>query len=269
MGWNPTGPAPYSTTTKNTMKNFRYKLGKKPVQYDHRTFKLARYLPALPPVPAAIDWSGRVLNWEMLGNDTVGNCTCASAGHCEMLWTSQTGPEYSPADADILAAYSAITGYDPKQTDAAGNNPTDNGADELSVLKYWRNNGIAGHKISSFMSVDVSNLNQVRAAVALFGVLYVGVQMPARAMDETNAGEPWIVGPDTQIEGGHAIPIVAYDADELTCVTWGQLQKMTWEWFQKYCDEGYVVLSQDWINANGSAPSGFNLAQLSQDLKSL
>jgi hypothetical protein len=240
-----------------------FKLGKKPVRHDPRTFKLARYLGALPPIPAAIDWTGKVPLWGMMMNDQVGDCTCASAGHLDMLWTSQASQEFIPADADILAAYTAITGYNPADPN------TDQGADELSVLNYWRNTGIAGRKIQAYAQVTLSNVDQVKAAIAFFGGLYAGVNLPQSAMDATVSGLNWSNVTDTNIQGGHAIPIVAYDASGLTCVTWGQSQRMTWEWLAKYGDEAYVVLSPDWVGANGLSPSGFNIDQLNQDLKSL
>jgi hypothetical protein len=53
----------------------------------------------------------------------------------------------------------------------------------------------------------------------------------------------------------------------LTCITWGQLKKMTWAWFAKYCSEAYALVSKDWIEATGISPSGFDLAALEDDLK--
>jgi hypothetical protein len=53
----------------------------------------------------------------------------------------------------------------------------------------------------------------------------------------------------------------------LTCITWGQLKKMSWPWFAKYCSEAYGLVSKDWLRATGLAPSGFDLATLEADLK--
>jgi hypothetical protein len=55
----------------------------------------------------------------------------------------------------------------------------------------------------------------------------------------------------------------------LTCITWGQLKKMTWAWFEKYCSEAYALVSKDWIKASGLSPSGFDLATLEQDVKAV
>ncbi len=66
--------------------------------------------------------------------------------------------------------------------------------------------------------------------------------------------------------GGHCAPIIAYSPHSLTCVTWGGLTRMTWEFFATYCDEGYAVLSQDWLYAEKVAPNGFDLTTLEHDL---
>lgn len=239
------------------------KLGKHPKRNDPRTLKLAKYLTQLPPIPAAINWSNKVPVWGLLKNDELGDCTCAAVGHMEMLWTSQAGIEYVPSDADIVSAYSAIAGYQP------GNPDTDQGANMIDVLNFWRNAGISGRRIQAYVEASPSSVEQVSAAIYLFGGLYVGVRLPQSAMDQTNLSQCWDGITDTNILGGHAINLIAYDQYTLACVTWGRVQLMTWSWFQHYADEAYAVLSPDWLSASGFTTSGFNIQQLSQDLKAL
>ncbi len=85
--------------------------------------------------------------------------------------------------------------------------------------------------------------------------------------------QPWSVPPggptgDGQPGswGGHAVPVVAYDARTLTVVTWGALQAMTWSFWDAYCDEGYAIISNDYLNGQEQAPQGFSLQQLQADL---
>lgn len=66
--------------------------------------------------------------------------------------------------------------------------------------------------------------------------------------------------------GGHAVPVLAYDSDTLTCITWGAKKRMTWEFLARYCDESYAPLSPDWLNAHRKTPEGLNLAALQADL---
>src|ERR1700739_3300585 len=128
------------------------KLGKLAPRHDVRTLQFANYLTAaLPPAPVSYDWGSKVKQWGMMKNDTVGDCTCAAAGHLIMEWTAETGILVTPTDTQIIKAYSAITGYNP----STGAN--DNGAVETDVLNYWRQSGIAKHKIGAYVAIETSN----------------------------------------------------------------------------------------------------------------
>lgn len=118
----------------------KLKLGKGGARHDPRALLLASYLtPALPAPPAIFEVSSKVKVWGMMDNDQIGDCTCAAAGHLIMEWTANSGQKMAtPTDQQIVAAYSAITGYNP----VTGAN--DNGAIEVDVLNYWRQTGIAG-----------------------------------------------------------------------------------------------------------------------------
>jgi hypothetical protein len=244
-----------------------YKLGKQPARHDVRTLQLANYLKpeALPPAPPSVDWGAKLKDWDMMANDHVGDCTCAAAGHLIMDWTFNEGPQaVIPADKQILAAYSAITGYDPK----TGAN--DHGAVELDVLNYWRRTGIANRKILAYAALEPGNQGHVRDALFLFGGCYLGLALPISAQRQ----KVWSVPPGGAKGegapgswGGHAVPIVGYDSRGLTAITWGAAKRMTWEFLNVYCDEAYAVLSGDWTGADMRAPNGVDLKSLEADLK--
>lgn len=243
------------------------KLGALPVTQDRRTLKLSSYLkPGLAAPPKARDWLTVVPDgkWQMLANDQYGCCVESAAGHFEQLWSAAvTGREQRVTDRQVLAAYSAITGFNPADPS------TDQGTDPLDALKYWRSHGIAGHKIGAFVEVDVSKPNEVKWAVELFGGLYSAIDFPSSAMDEFNAGKPWTVVPGATIEGGHMVLISAYDDQHLTCVTWGARQLLDWSFWHKYRAAGFAVLSSQWTGANGKNPAGVDLAALKADLAAL
>ena len=239
-------------------KNF--KLGKLAAKHDPRTFKFKSYFAHLPPTPPTADWGNKVPDWLMLANDQYGDCTCASAAHMIMLWLSYNAIPIIPTNDQVLAVYSDITGFNPADPN------TDQGAVELDVMNYWRQKGILGHKINAFVQVEHSNLDHIRAAINLFGGVYAGTLLPENAMDAFDNSLPWS-DTSTSASDGHAIPLVAYDANTITCITWGKCQVLTNEWALKYLDEAYAVLAPDWIAANGLAPSGFNTEQLTEDLK--
>lgn len=246
----------------------RMHLGKQSARHDPRTLLLGNYLKpsALPPPKPAVDWSQKVKTWPMMANDKVGDCTCAAAGHLIEDWTANAkGAPVVLPDADILKAYSAITGYLP------GNPATDHGANELDVLNYWRKIGVGGRKIIAFAALEPQNQSHVEDAIELFGGCYIGLALPLCAQTQN----VWTVPPGGPTGtgapgswGGHAVPVVAYDQRGLTVVTWGALKQMTWGFWAAYCDEAYAVLSEDWLSKNGGKdPEGFDLKALLADLR--
>src|SRR5271168_2796686 len=198
----------------------KLKLGKQPARHDPRTLLFATYATAaLPAPPPSLDLTSKMkVPWGMMDNAQVGDCTCAAAGHLMMEWTSNAQSKiFTPTDAQIVAAYSAITGYNPK----TGAN--DNGAAELDVLNYWRKTGVARHKIGAFVALEPSNHTHVMDAVYIFEGCYIGLQLPVSAQGQ----KIWTVPPQGTSGpgapgswGGHAVPVVSYDAQGLTVVTW-------------------------------------------------
>jgi len=48
----------------------------------------------------------------MYSNDTIGDCTCAAAGHMIEAWTAlASGKTVTVTTAAVVKAYSAISGY--------------------------------------------------------------------------------------------------------------------------------------------------------------
>lgn len=238
------------------------RLGRKAIKTDSRTLRLARYLTAeLPPPPAARDWTKGIAEWGMMGNDTLGDCTIAGCGHAIQVWTANLSGEATVLDSAILQAYEAWDGYNP-------NDPsTDRGGIELDVLTDWKANPLAGHALLGFADPNVSNLQEIRQAINLFGGVYIGVSLPLTAQHQ----DIWDVAPDpgdgsTQAGswGGHCVFVCAYDAEGFTCITWGRLKKLTISFWSAYVDEAHALLSSDWIAV--TAPSGFDLQQLESDL---
>ena len=249
----------------------KLKLGKQAARHDPRTLLLASYVtPGLPAPPASFNVTGKITAWGMMDNDQIGDCTCAAAGHLIMEWTANAKKLFTPTDKQIVAAYSAITGYNP----ATGAN--DNGAVEVDVLNYWRQTGIAGHPIGAYMALEPANHTHVMDSVYIFEGCYIGLQLPISAQAQVQNHQPWSVPPGGAIGdgkpgswGGHAVPIVAYDVRGVTVVTWGALQIMTWSFLDTYCEEGYAIISNDYLTGKKKTPQGFSLQQLQADLQDL
>ncbi|MGA2890321.1 MAG: hypothetical protein ABSE51_19935 [Terracidiphilus sp.] len=239
-------------------------LGRKAVKTDSRTLRLARYLTtALPPPPPSADWTKGITAWGIMLNDTLGDCTIAGAGHAIQVWSANAGSETTVTDSDIETAYEQWDGYDPSDPS------TDQGGVELDVLNDWRKSGLAGHKLLAFAAANQANLDEIRQAIALFGGVYIGVSLPLTAQGQAE----WIIAPDNGSGnaaagswGGHCVFVVGYDETTFTCISWGQLIKITLPFWQAYCDEAYALIGADWINTGGQAPSGLDASQLLGDL---
>ena len=249
-----------------------YKFGKKAPRLDQRTLQLSSYLDltALPPIPSCKYWSGGIKNWGMMKNDVLGDCAIATPGHMVMGWTvNALGSPIIIPDKQIVKAYSAVSGYDPK----TGAN--DNGCQVLDVLNYWRKTGIGGHNIKAFASVNPKNLKQVMAATYLFGGVYLGMALPAMLQSLNMMDGDWVLpnplpkdgSADPYSLGGHAVPIISYDPNWVYIITWGGTRRVSWPFFRMFCDEAFAAISQDWVKPSGISPSGLNMAALMADVK--
>lgn len=248
-------------------------LGKKPPKHDRRTLLMASYLVPmkLPNVPARVWTNALGPDFGMMANDVLGDCTCAAMAHMIQIWTGNASTEVTIPDAQVVQAYRDFCGYQDTPE-------TDNGGVELDVLNGWRKTGIGGHRIEAFVALEPSNRLHMKAAIAHFGGAYVGLALPATAQDQ----RVWSVVPHAPSSvagkgtwGGHAVCCVGYDQHFVWCVTWGKVQRMTWDFVSAYMDEAYCVLSKDWFAPGkdssliGATPEGFDMAALVHDLAAL
>lgn len=237
---------------------------------EHPRLMAGRFLTgaALPTVPEVVDWQSNVPSWPMYLNDQWGDCVFADIGHgIEATTQYGQGAAVMVTDADIEAAYSAVTGFDPN-AGPPGANPTDQGTVMQDAMDYWRKTGIGGHQIVAFAEVNVTDLDEVADCIYLFGGIHLGINFPASAMEQFDAGQPWdVVADDGGNEGGHAI-LTAYRRVQAAAVlrdaagamvgfrvvTWGQEQVMTLAFFQRYAEEAWVAVDQAWVDAAGHTP---------------
>ena len=108
------------------------KLGRLPRKFSPRIMHLSSILAArsIAPPPVAVDWTKGQESWGMMGNDALGDCTCAGVYHLRQVWTANTGTEDTQQDAEVITLYGAVGGY------VEGVPSTDQGANEQDVLKY-------------------------------------------------------------------------------------------------------------------------------------
>ncbi len=197
----------------------------------------------LPPPPRICDNRRGLTQWGMMGNDVLGDCTCAGVAHSLQVATLNTNVESSAPDAVVEAAYQKYCGYVP------GDPASDQGGDESVVLAGIETDGFNGHRLLGTVTVDPHNLDHMTQAIASFGSIYIGAELPLSARsqhvwdaDATAAGQPgtW---------GGHCIVSAAYDleAGKMPWITWGVNQDATIAWALKYVDEVHVLLWDSWV----------------------
>lgn len=246
------------------------KLGKAPRRIDPRTLKMARYmnLAALPPAPASCNLLSKVTNFGSMLNDDIGDCTIAGAGHMVQCWTAEAGKQVIIPDAEIQAAYTEITGYNPADPN------TDTGAVEIDVLNYWRTTGIGGHKIGAYAALPLSDPEYLKQSIYLLGGAYAGFDLPTYVENAKSWLAPTVIEKIRNQTtpgswGGHAVPFVAYDEKYIYIVSWGIIVPVAWAFVfgsTPYCDELYGILSADQLCDSGLTPAGLNNAQIEKDL---
>ncbi|HET9655453.1 MAG TPA: hypothetical protein VFP72_08870 [Kineosporiaceae bacterium] len=231
--------------------------------------RIGKHLAASHTVPDEADWLSQVGNWDMYRNDQIGDCGPASGGHYVAAASTAAGHPHIPTVDDVIDLYRRVSGYDP----ATGRH--DDGVIMQDLLSEMRKGGLAGKQILAFAEVDVSNRDEVDLCIDLFGGVLIGANMPRDAEVQFDAGQPWTPtsgrGGRAGSWGGHAMHAGRYSrirkARDVT--TWGRVQVMTDAWWYRYVAEAWVIITEEWVQANGFTPSGLDLYGLGRELAEL
>jgi hypothetical protein len=254
----------------------------------HIKLNLADYVAAdAPAVPKAVHRSHLEFSWGMLKNDTLGDCGPAMLLHAIEAFHLDAGtPVPHVTDADAIRAYEQIGGY------VQGNESTDRGVDNHVLVQNWEHPGISvsadrsaasalnaaadqaaapKHTIAGSLFVDTKDHELAKRAIWEFVVLFRAVGLPVTAQRQKKwdvvegAGEDGDVGS----WGYHDIPLVSYDEKLVRLITWGTPLLASWAFDAKYAVEGFVVVTQEQLNASGVSPAGFDWTAISRDFKAL
>lgn len=252
------------------------RLGKAPAVPGAVKLKLSDFVSAagLASPPNDFGREKLVKKWGMLGNDAAGDCVFAATAHNIMLWNAEAGRTVDISDATALKNYSAFTGFDPKQTDPQGNNPTDNGTVVADWLAHWRKVGFiddhgVAHKIGAYLALDPHNPDEMRYAAYYFDGVMLGVNFPQQWMDIfSRGGRTWPALKNPNYVGGHCITTVAYRGGRPYDITWGTGVELTLGAVKQTCDEAYAILTPEKL-VNGLDTNGFDLPRLTKILSQL
>jgi hypothetical protein len=186
-------------------------------------------------------------------------------GHLVELWTGVVSNPVSISEAEAIAAYSQITGYNS----ATGANDT--GMTIGVGFNYFANTGLAGHRCREFRKSFLDARSKfapllLKRGIDQLGAVIIGLDLPSAAVGAWQAHLPWSgdMGPG---QNGHCIPLVSYDSQGFEAITWGGLQRIDLPFLANYCFEIWGATGDDWVNGNtGVNPLGRTAASLSDDL---
>ncbi len=257
-----TGKLQGSNTLHGAMK-----LGCRRPRKDYRTLKMRTYLRegmqkgTLVAPEQFVNWDSNV-RFGMFENDVIGDCTCAAAAHMVQRWCANTGRVCKITSREVIAAYSKVSGYDP----LTGKH--DVGADPLDVLNLWRREGIGGHRILAYTEVNLKNFVEVQWVIQHFGGIYYAVDLPVLAQDQQvwDLADQAVKEAEAGSWGGHMVSSGRYYPGYLRFATWGDTKAATPQWAVTYGFAGYAVVSEEWLDARGATPDGFDLTRLRDDL---
>jgi hypothetical protein len=242
---------------------------RKPVP-GRKSLKLGNYLTGIvPAVPPGEDYLAALNGgWQMLGNDTYGDCVAVTWANVRRLVTSTlTATPHYPSMDDVIKVY---------KTQNPGFPSDDNGMDIQTLLQYLvTTGGPDGVKACGFASVDHTNAAEVKAAIALFGYVWTGIDVLQVNQQEFSNEQPWDYSPTSPLDGGHSVITGGYGApgngplggDE-RFITWAAETSFTDRFWSNCVEEAWVVV---WPEHLGSQEflAGVDLQQLAADYQEI
>lgn len=219
------------------------RLGLRPADPARPVLKLADMLSGTVPAhPLTVDHLTAVPDFDLYGNDTASDC--GPAMFCNAIRLASlllTGSEVRPTlnDAYDLYRRSGNPGFDPVT------GADDNGVVLADMLDAATKGGAAGIKPVAYAQVDLTDLEQVRAAISIFGFLFLGVDLQKAQQAQTDQGL-WDYVKGSRDWGGHAVLAGAYTSAtagaDVRLETWGQLVGATDTWWNHRVQEAWVCI---------------------------
>jgi hypothetical protein len=258
-----------------------------PGRYGRRTPKRAPALKlgplltgVVPTHPAAADYLAAMDGgWQLLGNDRAGDCNAVTWANMRRLVTATLATEHYPTQDQVWQFYRTQNpDFDPAgsaDTNGPGSS-ADQGMDVQTGLEYLHaTGGPDGVKAVAFAKVDHTNLDEVDAALAIFGALWLGIQVLDANPAQFSAGQPWTDVPGSAVEGGHAILGGGYSASEVRFITWAAETGFDLSFWNGAAPDGSPLVEECWVViwpehlGTREFGQGINVAQLAADYLAL
>jgi hypothetical protein len=250
--------------TREQMKIPGRRLGLRPPKRAARLFLGDVLTGVIPAHPTGADHFSRITDWGLYHNDEFGVCGPTSvANYYKMISAYLMGTEVSVSDEAVFDLYrrSGNPHFDP----ATG--ADDNGVDMQTMLEALLKDQMIGapSEAVAFAAVDHNNREEIKAAIALFGGLLLGVVLQTSQQSQTNQGQ-WHYAPSATW-GGHAILTAKYDPTP-DCVTWAEVVDMTDDFLDHQLQEAWVVITKAHLSDKGFQ-EGVDLNALAIDYQQL
>ena len=228
------------------MSNRQRALGKRPPKNAPALLFAEVWTGVIPSHSPAADYLSRPISWGLWGNGTFGVCGPVAYGNLLKLITAWlTGIEADVTQDDVFALYKLVNPtFDP----ATGEG--DDGVDLQTMLELVLEHGFGpdGKKPCAFAKVDASNLDEVRAAIEIFGGVIFGSNLTVAQQGQTDAGGPWDYKPRSGEWGGHAtmggryVDPAGTAQDRTGQITWQEVIDFTDAFAAHQLEEVWVVV---------------------------
>jgi hypothetical protein len=180
-----------------------------------------------------------VAAWGLYENDRFGDCGPTSVANSRRLITQAlTGTMTAPTQNDVFDLYKRSGNPDFNPTTGAG----DNGVDMATMLSAIHKGGIGGVRSVAYAKVDTSNIDECRAAIAIFGFVLLGV-----VLDSAQQAQPlvWDYRP-SPVWGGHAVLSGAYTSatqgTDVSVISWANRIGATDAFWTQQVQEAWVCI---------------------------
>jgi hypothetical protein len=199
----------------------------------------------------------------MLGNDQWGDCVAVTAANRTRQVTGTLTTEVYPNLQQVLDLYKTQNPDFPNQ---------DNGMVIQDCLDYLLKTGWPdGDKIVAYAQVNFKNLEEVKAAIAIFGNLWIGIWVQQANETQFNRGQVWDYIPNSPILGGHSVLAGEYhgiSTDDIRFITWAKQTGFTDNFWQNMVEEVWIVVSKEHLG-NAQFLEGVDVTKLAQAYKDI
>jgi len=241
------------------------KLGRRPPK-NAPALRLASLLTGVVPAhPDAVDYLATLTDWQMLGNDQYGDCVAVTwANQRRLVTAALAGNETYPGLDQVLAFYKTQNPDFPTQ---------DDGMDIQTALEALvHDGGPDGVKAVAFAKVNYRNLDEVKAALAIFGDIWLGINVQNANMDDFDQGKPWDYHEGASVDGGHSVEVGGYSTptptDDVRFITWAKETGFTDNFWTHLVEEAWVVIWPEHLGSKAFL-EGVDLGTLAIDYKTL